>query len=314
MFQKSLALPENFVRQIRETFQERGDAWLERLPTLLADCERRWNLTLLPAFPNLSFNYVAPVTLADGSPAVLKAGVPHKELFSEMEALRLYDGRGSVRLLEADSEQGIMILERLQPGTMLTGLADEAHDAQATSIAADVMRGLWRPVTDAETMALFPTTGDWMQGLQKMRAHFGGGSGPFRAALMDEAEGLAKELLASQAAPVLLHGDLHHDNILASQRGGWLAIDPKGILGEPAYEVGALLRNFWQDRHMLSDLAQITEHRVYQLAEELNLDRARVRGWGVAQAVLSAWWGVEDGGEMGPESMETAELIAAVKV
>ena len=306
-------LPENFVRQIREFFQERGSAWLERLPELLAECEHRWNLTLLPAFPNLSFNYVTPVTLADGTPAVLKAGVPHKELFSEMEALRVYDGRGSVRLLEADSEQGIMILERLSPGTMLTGMADNAHDVEATAIAAEVMRALWQPVTEAKTASLFPTVSDWMEGLQEMRAHFRGGTGPFRAALLDEAEGLAKELLASQDAPVLLHGDLHHDNILVSERG-WLAIDPKGLLGEPAYEVGALLRNFWEDRHTLSDKAQITERRVYQLAEELNLDRERVRGWGVAQAVLSAWWCVEDGGEMGPEAMETAELIAAVKV
>ena len=335
-------LPERFVRQIRDTFQERGEAWLERLPALLADCARRWNLTLLPAFPNLSFNYVAPVVLSDGTPAVLKAGVPHKELWSEMAALRVYAGRGSVRLLDSDREQGLLLLERLQPGTMLTALADDAHDAQATSIAAEVMRNLWRPVseektaeeqeeqngakspgkTPQKTSTPFPVIGDWLEGLQKMRAHFGGGSGPFRPALADEAEGLARELLASQAAPVLLHGDLHHDNILASEpsahsdtgRHGWLAIDPKGIVGEPAYEVGALLRNLWPERHALSNPARTTERRVHQLAEELNLDRARVRGWGVAQAVLSAWWCVEDGGDMGPESIATAELIAAVKV
>ena len=224
-------LPEHFVRQIRDTFQERGDAWLERLPVLLADCARRWNLTLLPAFSNLSLNYVAPAILSDGSPAVLKAGVPHKELWSEMAALRVYAGRGSVRLLDSDREQGLLLLERLQPGTMLTALADDAHDAQATSIAADVMRNLWRPIseeksaeeqtgekTPEKTSTPFPVIGDWLEGLQRMRAHFGGGSGPFRPALADEAEALARELLASQAAPVLLHGDLHHDNILASER------------------------------------------------------------------------------------------------
>ena len=75
-----------------------------------------------------------------------------------------------------------------------------------------------------------------------------------------------------------------------------------------------MLRNLWPDRHALSNPARTTERRVYQLAEELNLDRARVRGWGVTQAVLSAWWCVEDGGDMGPESIATAELIAAVRV
>jgi streptomycin 6-kinase len=282
----------------------------ERLPTLLADCASRWALTVLPPFPNLSFNYVAPVLRADGTEAVLKIGMPHKELLTEIDALRVYDGRHSVRLLEAAPEQGILLLERLQPGVTLTTLADETHDAQATSIAAAVMQGLWRHVPPEHD---FPDVRDWAEGMQRLRIHFGGGVGPFPLRLVEEAETLFTELLASSSEPVVLHGDLHHDNILSAQRSPWLAIDPKGIVGEPAYEVGAMLRNLWPDRHTILQPGKLLERRAHQLAEELSIERARIRGWAVAQAVLSAWWCLEDDSDCWESAIVTAELLAAIK-
>lgn len=303
-------LPDSFVRTILTTFNGRGSAWLERLPSLLTDCARRWSLTILSPFPNLSFNYVAPVIRADGTKAVLKAGVPHKELLTEIAALKLYNGRNIVRLLESDGEWGVLLLEQLTPGTVLTALADEANDERATSVAASVMRGLWRPAPPEHQ---FPTVRDWAGGLQRLRKHFGGGVGPFPIALVEEAETLFVELLDSASGPVLLHGDLHHDNILSAGRQPWLAIDPKGVVGEPAYEVGALLRNLWKDRHELANPGRMLERRVAQLAEELEVDRARVRGWGVAQAVLSAWWCLEDNDDCWESAVATAELLAAVK-
>lgn len=288
---------------------QHSELW-ERLPTLLDYCTQHWSLRVLSAFPNLSFNYVAPALREDGTEVVLKIGMPHKELRTEIDALRLYAGRNSVRLLEADPEKGILLLERLSPGTVLTTLADEANDSQATSIAATVMRGLWRPVPLEHD---FPTTRDWAKGMQRMRTHFGGGVGPFPLPLMEEAETLFVELFASASASVVLHGDLHHDNILSAQRSPWLAIDPKGIVGEPAYEVGAMLRNLWPDRHTIAHPGRLLERRAHQLAEELSLDRARVRGWAVSQAVLSAWWCLEDDSDCCESAIATAELLAAIR-
>lgn len=283
---------------------------MESLPLLAAEYVGRWSLTLLAPYPNLSYNYVAPAVRVDGRGVVLKVGTPCDELRTEVAALRFYDGTGSVRLLDADVERGALLLERLVPGTPLTTLADEANDRQATSIAASVMRGLWRPALPEHE---FPIVEKWMQGFSRMRAHFGGGTGLFPAKLVEEAETLSAELLASSAAPVVLHGDLHHDNILSAARAPWLAIDPKGVIGEPAYEVGALLRNLWLDRHPITHPGRLLERRVHQLAEELDLDRARVRGWGVAQAVLSGWWSVEDGDDGWEHSIYVAELLAAVR-
>ncbi len=114
------------------------------------------------------------------------------------------------------------------------------------------------------------------------------------AALIDRAEQVYQELCRSQAPRVLAHGDLHHDNILFDEAGGWLAIDPKGVLGETAYETGALLRNPGGDPALYAEPG-IISRRAAILGEQLGLPRERIFGWCFAQAVLSALWFVEDG-------------------
>src|SRR5690606_35367125 len=101
-------------------------SWIEQLPDALQAIERRWSLQLGPPFRNLTINFVAPATLADGRQVVLKAGVATQELHNEVGALRAFDGQGAVRLLDADAERGFMLLERLRPGTPLLNLEDNA--------------------------------------------------------------------------------------------------------------------------------------------------------------------------------------------
>lgn len=297
-------VPQPFADMMIEMYGDKGVTWLRQLPALIDACERRWSLTALPPFPDLSYNYVAPAVLADGTAVVLKLGVLNPELLTEIEALRFYDGRGMCRLLAADSEWGALVLERLKPGTMLVSLED---DEQATSIAAQVMRQLWRPAPPEPHP--FPTIAKWAAGLGRLRPQFDGGTGPFPAQLVEQAEALFTELLASQAEPVLLHGDLHHYNILTAERHPWLAIDPKGVVGEPAYEIGAWLRNPFDllDR---PQPARILARRVDQLAEVLELDRARLAGWGMAQAVLSGWWNFEERGHAWERVMVIARHLA----
>ncbi len=298
-----MEIPERFAYLTRAIYGEAGEAWLAGLPELLGECAQCWGLEVLPPF-ELSYNYVAPARRADGAPAVLKVGVPSRELLTEIAALRHYGGRGAARLLEADPGRGALLLERLLPGEPLVTLAD---DGRATEIAAEVMRALWRPPPQD---GAFPHVADWLGGFGRMRRHFGGGSGPFPAPLVARAERLAAELLATADAPVLLHGDLHHFNICAAGTGTWLAIDPKGVLGEPAYEVGALLRN----RLPLdaAEAGRILARRLDILSGALGFDRARLRDWGLVQALLSAWWSVEDEGAGWEHALAVAELLAAL--
>jgi len=301
-------IPDEFVARMVALYAADGSAWLKRLPVLIADCERRWSLTIQPPFDNLSYNYVAPAVRDDGTAVVVKLGVPNPEQLTEIAALRLYDGRGIVRLLDADPTQGAMLLERLTPGTPLSRVAD---DEQATMIAAQVMRQLWRPVPPEHS---FPSVVRWAAGLSRLREHFDGGSGPFPSVLVARAEALFAELLGSMAAPVLLHGDLHHENILAATRQPWLALDPKGVVGEPAYEVGALLRNPMPQLLAMPQPSRILARRIDQLAEALGFDRARIHGWALAQAVLSVWWSYEDGDTDLAAGIACAEYLAAINV
>ena len=296
-------VPEQFATAMREVYGESGVAWLGRLPSIVAACAERWGVEVEAPFA-LTYNYVAPCRPADGTEAVLKVGYPSKELFTELAALQVFDGRGIAALLDFDGDLGAMLLERLRPGEPLDARGD---DVAATSAAAGVMRALWTPLPAGHG---FPTVERWGQGFVRLRTAFVGGTGPFPAAMVDEAEELFASLSATAAPAVLLHGDLHHGNILSAQRAPWLAIDPKGVAGEPAYEPGALLRNP-PDLHDWPDAAASTARRVSQLADELALDRARLRGWAFAQAVLSAWWTWEDHGRLDEHGLACARWLAA---
>jgi len=305
-YNQRMELPTVFVNNVRTAFGAAGDAYLRDLPHLLTVFAQRWELTLLPAFPNLSYNYVAPAVRRDGSEAVLKLGVPHRELRSEVAALTHYAGAGCARLLAADADHGALLLERLRPGDLL-----RAHvytdDVQSTTILAEVMAALWRPAPAAHELL---TIAVWAAELATLRPTFGGGAGPFPPHLVDIAEHLFAELLASCTTPVVLHGDLHHENVLAAQGGRWLAIDPKGVVGEREFEVYALLRNPLGWPLAQPDPARVLRRRIDQVADRLGLDRERMRLWSVAQCVLSAWWDYSDSNPTpGQDDLRIADLL-----
>jgi streptomycin 6-kinase len=187
-------------------------------------------------------------------------------------------------------------------------LSSIMDDQRATSIAVQVMRQLWRPAPFEHS---FPTVEKWAAGLKRLRQCFDGGTGPLPAHLVEEAERLFDELIGSMDEAALLHGDLHHDNILAAERQPWLVLDPKGLVGEPAYEVGALLRNQLPQDLKTPPVSRILRRRIDQFAEELGFDRQRLRAWGLAQAVLSAWWSIEDHAYGWEQAMACAELLSA---
>lgn len=300
----TVRVPTRLARTIRGLHGAAGEAWLASLPELVASLAGRWGLVVEPPFAGLSYNYVAPAVTEAGLPAVLKVGMPNRELETEIAALQHYAGRGAVRLLAADAEAGALLLERLLPGTRLV---DEPDDDKATAIAAQLMAELWQPPPAGHT---FPAVTDWARGLGRLRATFGGGTGPFPEPLVVRAERLFAELLASEEEPVLLHGDLHHTNVLRATRAPWLAIDPKGIVGERGFEVYAWLQNPLPADHP-GDLRPRLAGRLAIFAERLGLERRRLAAWGLAGLVLSAWWSYEEQGGGGERSLALAEALEA---
>jgi streptomycin 6-kinase len=229
-------------------------------------------------------------------PLVLKlVGDDGDELLAS-PAYQYFSGRGAVTLVAQEGRA--LLLERIVPGRALTEKVLAGDDDGATAVLCDVMTALHR---DAPPPADLATVEDWGADL----SNDGAAGGPLPLALVSRAAAVFDELCRSQGPRLCLHGDLHHDNVLLDARRGWLAIDPKGVIGERAYECGALLRNPTEDAARFADPAVI-DRRVRIICERLGLDRGRVIGWCFAQAVLSAVWAVQDGRE-DRRGMVTAE-------
>ena len=195
-----------------------------------------------------------------GRPLVLKVGYPHLEGEHEAAALRAYDGNGAVRLVDHDPARWAMLLERCEPGT---ALVDDVVEPLAS-----VNERLWDAPTDGPFRTLEQEI-TWHGDLIRERRS----TGALADEVVDRVLDLQAELLASADRRVLLHSDLHCENVLLSSRG-WLAIDPKPLVGDPAYGVAQALAN---DRP--------TPDEVPALARRLGLDVDRVRGWGLCRNV-----------------------------
>jgi streptomycin 6-kinase len=282
-------ISKDYSDRIAGTFGAAGLEWLQRLPQILKAAADRWSIKLLPPFQPLSYNYVSPAIKVDGTPVVLKAGVPEREFRSEIDALRHFGGQGMVRLLEADYDSGLMLLERIVPGDPLQAIRD---DEQSTLIFANVMRRLRDAIPDDHS---FPSVTDWARGFQRLRDRFGGSSGPFPGQVIDRAEALMSELISSMSNRIVLHGDLHHWNILSAEREPWLALDPQGVVGEKEYEVGAWLRNPFPHILKMPEPKALIARRVDQLVDILGFDRYRITAWAYSQAVLAGIWSFEEG-------------------
>ncbi len=187
-----------FRQRMSGVFGDDGEAWLAELPQLIDEYARRSRLTLGEPFVPLGYNYVVRATRVDGTPVVLRAGVPRDDLRFEMEALRHFAGRASVRLLDADAVAGVSLLERAVPGTPILLLDD---DAEGTRIAARLMRKLWRAPGPGHAL---PTVREWGSAFAELRSRHGGGSGPLPPALFDHAESLYFALDASREREVVL--------------------------------------------------------------------------------------------------------------
>lgn len=298
-----------FAHRMGAVFGEDGRRWMAELPERLAAAAARWDLRLGGPVARLSFNYVTAATDAAGEQVILKLGVPREELRNEIDCLRLYDGRSAVRLLDAAPAEGALLLERLAPGARLKTLFP-ADDERATTIAGQLMRRIWHAPPPGHS---FPHVSSWIAGLGGLRSRYGGGTGPFPPRLVDLAERLFAELLADPHPPVVLHGDMNHENMLSAEREPWLVIDPKGVIGEPEYEVGALIRNPQPVYQDFPDLRRLLGRRLDLLAELLGFDRQRLWAWSFAQLILSIWWNVEDGaGFTGQRDLAVAEVLSGL--
>lgn len=236
----------------------------------VAACCERWSLTPGEPFESdgATSSWVAPVVLADGSPAVLKLGMPHMEGEHEIQGLRFWDGDPTVRLLAADEESNAMLIERCLPGTSLRDLPEPEQDL----VIAQLLRRLWR----------MPPASHPFRPLSEMIAYWSAEALARTDRWPDMGlvcEGLRvfEKLAQPSSGDVLLATDLHAGNVLRSEREPWLVIDPKPFIGDPAFDVTQHLLN------CKTRLRRDPKGLVNRIAELLELDRERVGFWTFAR-------------------------------
>ena len=262
-----------------------GAEWLERLPRLVRELTELWELELGEPFDAL-ISLVVPAVRPDGTEAVLKLHFPEPESEHEADALAFWDGVAAVRLLEHDAERRGLLMERCVPGDQLWSVADEE---EANSIGASVLRRLWeRAPGDRGYRTLAGEAERWAE---ELPARWEAEGRPYERRLVDETIAWIRELAPSQPELVVAHQDFHGGNVLRAEREPWLAIDPKPLLAERAFDTASLLRDRRDELALEPHPERRLRCRLDQLSAELGLDRERMRGWSIVHAI--AWNGDE---------------------
>lgn len=253
---------------------DEGPEWLISLPEVVAECEERWRVTVGEPYPD---GYTS-IAMPAGPDAVLKVQFPHDESEHEAEALRVWDGDGAVRLLDHDSERNALLIERCHPGDHLSTIPP----GEALSVLVGLLPRLLKPA-GSPFRALDDEARQWIESIPHQWERAGR---PFEESLIRAAVDGLNGVLDWDGDAVLLHQDLHGDNVLAAQREPWLAIDPKPLVGDPAFSVAPIVRSY-EFGHSGEQVWQRFDH----LTSELGLDRDRAWAWTVGQTIAWAFEG-----------------------
>jgi streptomycin 6-kinase len=267
-----------------------AEKWLAGLPTLVAELEREWSITAGRPYADATEAYVAEAILADGTPAALKLLVPRagNAAAHEITVLRLARGAGCVRLLRDDADRGALLLERLGPALVDAGLPI----GRRLEILSDLARAVWRPAPGAA----LPTGAEKGRWLIDYITRLAGPSavtrtagpsvitrpgGPCAERTIAHAVACAERRIAAHddKRAVLVHGDVHQWNTLRAG-DGWKLVDPDGLLAEPEYDLGVLMR---EDPVEL--MAGDAWDRAHWLAARTGTDATAIWEWGVVERV-----------------------------
>lgn len=279
-------------------FADRGPEWttfVDALPRTVEELLQAWDLTRDGPAMHGECALVLPVRTADGTEAVLKVGFVDEETRHEHLTLSTWDGRGAVRMLRADPARGALLLERAGPAALSSLPVLEACEVVAG------LYGTLHRLAPRRLVALSSLVARWTEELAAAEATV-----PAPRRLVQQAVSLGRDLAADPDTDgVAVHTDLHDANVLASRRGGadpdgpWLAIDPKGISGDPHYEPAPLLWNRWDEVLAARDVRFAVRRRFHAVVDAAGLDEDRARDWVVVRMVHNALWAIQDAQRLG---------------
>lgn len=266
------------------TQHELTPGWLASLPATVASVCARWSIELDPVIPDSYITLVLLGHSAELGPVAIKSSPLADEFRAEATALELAASDNVARRYDVDFERSVMVIERIVPGTQLRHVA--MPDADATRLAAETVATMWRPVPDPTELH---SLRHWMRDL------FTWSPRPDRIPtdLVEQAQELGLSLLATSRRSCLLHGDFQHHNLLRRESGEWAIIDPKGLFGDPGFDIAAWMYNP-PGVTIRDDYVDLASRRIAICADVWGMDQQELAAWAFVGAVLSACWSAGD--------------------
>jgi streptomycin 6-kinase len=263
---------------------------------MVRDLLAEWELTVDGSSTHGEGALIVPVLTADGTPAALKVHLPDEESEHEHLVLRTWNGDGAVRLLRADPHRFALLLERLHPVDLTTVPVPEGCE-----VVAGFYRRLHVPA-GPQFRTLSSYVRRWADDLLALPV-----DAPVPRRYVEQAGSLARDFVSDPACDgTLIHGDLHQMNVLGADREPWLVIDPKGLSGDPHYEVAPLLWNVWDEVTGSGDVRAAIRRRFHTVVDVAGLDEDRARDWVIVRELFNVSWAIEDlaGGPVDAESRD----------
>jgi streptomycin 6-kinase len=292
-----MKLNASFISNIQSAYGQDGKTWLDNLPVHLNLLSEKWNFQLIHPVEDLSYHFVAIVKLPSGL-AILKTAPPTAKIIAEAEWLKAHK-KSVPNIFHIDKENNAFLMEKIEPGTSLKYLVKEGNDEKATRIISQVILDLQS--SDTLHQMNYQHISEHIASFAFLRGHVDKN-------IIDRAETIFKNLCTDRSNDIILHGDLHHDNILQNDNA-WSVIDPHGYIGDPCAEIGPMIfnpLNFFPNHLSLKNILDI---RLRVLAEMLPFDLERIQAWAFCLALRSAAWDVEGFNRPNDHTIEIAKIL-----
>lgn len=280
-----------------DTPGKKGSTQISVLQTVIEALTDQWKLKNITPVENMSYNYVAKA-IRDDQPVVLKIGFDKKAILDERQALSYFDSNAVIRLLDYDEQYNALLLEQAIPGITLKSFYPAQEEFVIDCYVDTTKRLLSKSIKSSYK---FRHIKDWLKVLDDFQ------SNRIPNNLLRIAIELKDSLLSTMTKEVVLHGDLHHENILKN-KDTWIVIDPKGTVGEPEFEIAAFDFISIDEMKNNNEVQKLFYRRLNLIAEKSQLSAERIKDWVFVRLMLSAVWHIEDNGE--PEKViSLAEMI-----
>ncbi len=272
---------QHFENNVTSAWDEKGKQWLTNLPDILDILSEHWQLTEVTALDNLSYNYIVSAIQGNQHHVIVKIGCDTQSILAEYKALKQLNGQGIIPITDFNPQYNALLLPQLLPGnTLQTQYHNNSHNL--LSAYSNVVKTIANNKADS---SLFQPVNNWCRAIEKMNHNY------LNERIIAKAKNLTNILLTTIVDKYVCHGDLHLDNIIQQEKN-WLAIDPKGIVAEKAFEAAAfflsdnILAIDKNKNHILSNIKK--------LAKLLDIKQQRLLYWIFIRQIISAQWFIED--------------------